>query len=315
VQRLSDTHLLALLADDVPYGDLTTQALGIGAQAVALSFAARQPMTLAATEEAARLLELAGAQVTLLAVSGTSLPAGGLILQAQGTAAQLHGSWKAAQTLVEWASGIATATAAIVAAANGVAVACTRKTVPGTKTLSIKAVLAGGGAMHRLGLSETLLLFAEHRLFLEETPAQTIARLRRSQAEKKIVVEVEDGTEALRWAEASADVLQLEKFTPEAVAALRQALNTTAPTSPALLAAAGGVRAENAAAYVAAGADFLVTSAPYTAAPKDVQITFTREHRWTPPTIAENSCRPSCWAARQQPRCRPTRCARSSPAC
>ena len=280
MHTLSDTHLLALLADDVPFGDLTTNALCIGKQAAALTFAARQTMTIAAVEEAARVLELAGASVTLLAASGTALPAGGLILQAQGSAAQLHSGWKTAQTLVEWASGIATATAAIVDAAGGpsggVAVACTRKTVPGTKTLSIKAVRAGGGVMHRLGLSETLLLFAEHRLFLAEAPAQTIARLRHSQPEKKIVVEVADGTEALRWARAGADVLQLEKFTPEAVASLRQALNAEAPANTALLATAGGVRADNAAAYVTAGADLLVTSAPYTAAPKDVQVTFSR---------------------------------------
>jgi molybdenum transport protein len=280
MQRLSDTLLLGLLADDVPFGDLTTQALDIGTQAAAITFAARQPMTVAAVEEAARLMELTGARVTLLAASGTALSDGGLILQAQGTAAQLHSGWKASQTLVEWASGIASATAAIVRAASGiaggVAVACTRKTVPGTKALSIKAVLAGGGTIHRLGLSETLLLFDEHRLYLEEAPQQTIARLRRSQPEKKIVVEVATVKEGALWAAAGSDVLQLEKFTPETVASLRQALQASDPTNVTLLAAAGGVRADNAAAYVAAGADFLVTSAPYTAAPKDVQVTFSR---------------------------------------
>ena len=275
MQTLSDIHLLALLADDVPNGDLTTQALGIGAQAAQLEFRARQSMTVAAVEEAARLFELAGAQCQIVASSGSALDANAPILEAHGTAASLHSAWKAAQTLVEWASGIATATSAIVAAADGVAVACTRKTVPGTKALSIKAVLAGGGVMHRLGLSETLLVFAEHRLFLNETPTQTVERLRRSQPEKKIVVEVADGAEALIWAEAGADVLQLEKFTPEAVSACRRTVHATPAAGRPLLAAAGGVRADNASAYVAAGADFLVTSAPYTAAPKDVQVNFT----------------------------------------
>jgi molybdenum transport protein len=41
-----------------------------------------------------------------------------------------------------------------------------------------------------------------------------------------------------------------------------------------LLAVAGGIRADNAAEYVSAGADLLVTSAPYTAPPKDVQVIF-----------------------------------------
>jgi len=258
MRTLNDTALCALLDDDTAGGDLTTHSLAIGEQPARLEFRARQPMTVCASEEALRLFELAGA----------------LILEATGNAASLHQAWKTAQTLVEWASGIATATAAIVAAAGGVTVACTRKNVPGTKALSIKAVRSGGGIMHRLGLSETLLVFAEHRLFLSDTPAQTITQLRRVQPEKKIIVEVADLDEARRWAEAGADVLQLEKFTPEAVAACRQAIDALPAASRPLLAAAGGVRADNAAAYVAAGADLLVTSAPYTAPPKDVQVNF-----------------------------------------
>lgn len=271
---LNDQSLQTLLDDDTPAGDLTTHSLNIGTQAAQLEFRARQTMTVCATEEAARLFELAGATSRLLTPSGKQINAGDLILEATGSAASLHRAWKAAQTLVEWASGISSATAAIVAAANGAAVACTRKNVPGTKAMSAKAVKAGGGIMHRLGLSETLLVFAEHRLFLSETPLQTIERLRRSQPEKKIVVEVANLQEAGLWAEAGADVLQLEKFAPETVAACRLALDRINSQGRPLLAAAGGVRADNAAAYVAAGADFLVTSSPYTAAPRDVQVNF-----------------------------------------
>jgi len=266
--KLNDTALQALLDDDAPCGDLTTESLGIGSQPARLEFRARQAMTVCASEEAVRLFELAGARARLVVHSGNSVVAGELILDAEGSTADLHRAWKTAQVLVEWASGIASATASIVAAAGGVAVACTRKNVPGTKTLSAKAVKAGGGIMHRLGLSESLLVFAEHRLFLDETPAQTLQGLRRAQPEKKIVVEVGSRDEAQAWADA--DVLQLEKFSPEAVAALSAALGESRP----LLAAAGGINAGNAAAYVAAGADLLVTSAPYTAAPKDVQVNF-----------------------------------------
>jgi molybdenum transport protein len=274
MQTLNDHHLQSLLEDDAPCGDLTTQSLSIGARHAQLAFKSRQAMTVCATEEAVRLFELAGAQAQASLLSGTSAATDQQLLQAQGTAAALHRAWKAAQTLVEWSSGIATATAAIVAAANGVAVACTRKNVPGTKTLSAKAVVAGGGIMHRLGLSETLLIFAEHRLFLNETPQQTIQRLRILQPEKKIVVEVAHVEEAVVWADAGCDVLQLEKFKPDAVAACRLALERSARRNCPLLAAAGGIRADNAAAYVAAGADFLVTSAPYTAPPQDVQVHF-----------------------------------------
>ena len=271
---LSDGDLCALLNDDVPCGDLTTRTLSIGEQPARLEFRARDLMTVCASEEALRLLELAGAQGTLRTRSGTSVRAQALILEAEGSAAALHTAWKTAQTLIEWASGIATATATIVAAAGGIPIACTRKDVPGTKALSAKAVRSGGGIMHRLGLSETLLLFAEHRLFLVESPTQTIERLRRAQPEKKIIVEVNDLEEARLWAAAGADILQLEKFTPDAVAACHDVLELVPTAGRTLLAAAGGIRADNAAAYAAAGADLLVTSAPYTAAPRDVQVSF-----------------------------------------
>lgn len=228
-------------------------------------------MTVCSSEEAVRLFDLAGARARLVTPSGTSASPGALLVEVEGNAEALHRGWKIAQTLVEWASGIATATAAIVLAANGTPVACTRKNVPGTKALSAKAVRAGGGVMHRLGLSETLLVFPEHLLFLDETPARIVERLRRAQPEKKVVVEVTRLEDARRWAEAGADVLQLEKFSPELVAACRHELGSEAKP---VLAAAGGIRAENAAAYAAAGADLLVTSAPYTAPPRDVQVVF-----------------------------------------
>ncbi|MRR52266.1 MAG: ModD protein, partial [Rhodocyclaceae bacterium] len=127
MRALNDTALLALLDDDAPSGDLTTESLGIGVQPARLEFRARQAMTVCASEEAARLFELTGARARRIARSGSAVVAGELILDAEGAAADLHRAWKAAQVLVEWASGIATATAGIVAAANGVAVACTRK--------------------------------------------------------------------------------------------------------------------------------------------------------------------------------------------
>jgi molybdenum transport protein len=270
MRAFSDLELSRLLADDVPSGDLTTEALAIGGQAGRIDFLARQAMVVCGIEEAARMFELVDAKTELLCASGQAVAAGTPLLTAHGTASALHTGWKAAQILVEWASGIATATAAIVANANPIPVACTRKNAPGTKAMSANAVRAGGATLHRLGLSETLLIFAEHRLFLNEAPAETVARLRRRQPEKKVVVEVASPDEARVWAAAGADVLQLEKFAPEQVAASRTACAGFA----VLLAAAGGVRADNAAAYVAAGADLLVTSAPYTAPPRDVQVVF-----------------------------------------
>ncbi|SIS86617.1 ModD protein [Phaeovulum vinaykumarii] len=271
---LDDATLRDLLDEDVPYGDLTTRALAFGQARGRMVFAARGPMVVAGSEEATRMLELLGCAVDLAAPSGSRVEAGGLILGASGSAEALLAGWKVSQTLVEWASGLATRAAAIVAAAQGAApevrVACTRKAVPGTRALSFKAVVAGGAGIHRAGLSDTVLLFPEHRVFdAAACLKRKIGRLRAACPERKIVVEVTTRDEALSAAEWGADVVQLEKFAPEAVAEVARALGDSA----VCLAAAGGVNAQNAGDYAAAGAQVLVTSAPYYAPPADVKVT------------------------------------------
>ncbi len=297
---LDDASLWQLLQEDVPYGDLTTASLPLQGQPGRLTFKARSAMTLCGSEEAMRLLQLVGADVVLHSASGSQLPADALILEAQGPVPALHHAWKVAQNLVEWASGMASVASAMVAAATPVAVACTRKSVPGVKAMSVKAVRAGGARMHRLGLSESLLIFAEHRLYLDMPPAQTVALLKQQEPEKKVVVEVSNIAEALSWAEAGADALQLEKFTPaqleQLLIELDQQLHTQhdsplnterkpvaistasqvrslSPRRP-LLIAAGGINCQNVADYVQAGAQLIVTSAPYSAPPRDVAVRF-----------------------------------------
>jgi molybdenum transport protein len=272
---LADGDLRRLLADDAPFGDLTTDTLGIGDLAGVATFQARQAMRLCAVEDAARLFELAGARAEVLLPSGSDAAPGATMLRAAGSAASLHRAWKLAQTLVEYASGIATAAASIVAVlrAGGfdTPVACTRKNFPGTKALAVKAVLAGGALMHRLGLSETVLVFPEHLAFVPETKrADAFAQLRRRCPERKLVAEVATIDDALALAGYGVEVLQLEKFSPEDVAACAAALASRGLRP--LLAAAGGVNAANALDYARAGAGLLVTSAPYFAKPADVKV-------------------------------------------
>jgi len=263
------------MVDDVPHGDLTTEALGIGRAAATMEFSARDPMVLALAEDAAAIIELCGCRVDLLLPSGTALESGTPILKAQGSAAGLLRSWKVAQTLIEVWSGVATAANEIVKAATivspGTVVACTRKNTPGTKRFAVAAIKAGGAVMHRLGLSETVLVFPEHRTFLGDEPLAAIAeRLKRSCPEKKLVIEVTTIEVAIAAAEAGFDVVQLEKFAPSDVATLVKRL-AGVPRRPAV-AVAGGVNSANAAAYARTGADVLVTSSPYLAKPRDVQV-------------------------------------------
>lgn len=275
---LPDSELERLLDEDVPCGDATTFSLGIGDQPGRLVFRARQAMVVCASEEARRMGELHGLRsIGSVVASGSRLAAGDTILTLEGPASGLHKVWKTAQTFMEYLSGIASSTADIVAAARSanpdIGIACTRKNFPGTKAAAIKAILAGGASPHRLSLSETLLIFAEHRAFLgDEAPRATVQRLRRAWPERAIVVEVGDEAEALSWQEAGADILQLEKMPVATVNRIKGLIPKSAHTR---IAAAGGINSANAQDYARAGADILVTSAPYFAPPRDVAVTLT----------------------------------------
>ncbi|WP_294540939.1 ModD protein [uncultured Rhodoblastus sp.] len=278
--RISREKLERLLFDDAPHGDLTTDLLGLAARPGAIAFSARGDMVVALANEAATILEMAGARVEIFCEDGQRLAAGAPILRANGPAGALLRGWKVAQTLIEIWSGVATATRDIVDAARsvapGVCVACTRKNTPGVKDFSVAAIRAGGAVMHRLGLSETILVFPEHLAFTAGVPLEEIAARLRSQApEKKLVIEACGLDEAISAAEAGFEVIQAEKFTPEDIARLKQRLRGMA--KPLAIAAAGGINSGNAADYARAGADILVTSAPYAAAPRDVGVRLVAE--------------------------------------
>lgn len=266
----------SLLAEDAPYGDLTTEALGIDSRTARLSMAMRNEATVCGVELAQALFLAAGARADLLVATGARVPAGECILLAEGSAGAIFRAWKVAQTLVEYLSGIATLTADMVAAARAVApdvaVVTTRKTLPGAKAQMIAAIRAGGAFPHRLGLSETLLLFPEHAVFLPGAE-EGIATLRRRAPEKKVVVEVKALDEVDAVLPAAPDVLQCEKMTPDEIRVVAALVAARAPGTK--VAAAGGVNLGNAAAYAAAGAHVLVTSAPYWAKPADVKVVIT----------------------------------------
>ncbi|MBK1989065.1 ModD protein [Sphaerospermopsis aphanizomenoides BCCUSP55] len=277
----SDEAIAQLIAEDVPFLDLTTYGLNIGKELGEIAFSTRHSTTICATEEAARVFEKCGAKVEYLVESGTCLPEQKLILKASGSAEALHIGWRVALNLMEYASGIASRTKELVDAAKNVnpdvAVVTTRKCFPGTRTISMKAILAGGAIPHRLGLSETVLIFKQHLLFIDSI-AQIIERinqLRKRFPEQKIAIEVETEADAWMVAEAGVDLIQFDKIPTLELGNLVTDLKQKYPSLK--LAAAGGINGENVRNYASTGVDILVTSYPYFGKPADIGAKMTRK--------------------------------------
>ena len=155
---------------------------------------------------------------------------------------------------MEYASGIAgRARAMLLEAQKGnpkAKVAVTRKHFPGTKEISLASAVAGGAVIHRTGLSDSVLIFDQHRVFVDDVAA-ALDRAAAEEPEKKIAIEADTPEEALQFAKAGCDVLQLDHFTLEAV---KETVSLVKAVNPKMVfLAAGGVNVENARAYAAAG--------------------------------------------------------------
>lgn len=271
-----DSEIERFIEEDVPYGDLTTYLLGIGDKQGKIIYSTREETTVCCTEEATRLLQKMGVETKGALPSGTFVPAGTRILEAHGTAEALHSGWRAALNLLEYSSGVASRTARMVKAARsvnpGVTVLTTRKSFPGTKKIVIKAIMTGGAFPHRLGLSETILVFKQHMAFMGgfEEFLKVIQALHAEAKEKKIVVEADSHDEALLLAKNGVDIVQLDKLTPDQLASLVNEIHAIDPMVK--VSAAGGINESNIAAYASTGVDIIVLSSVYFGKPADIGV-------------------------------------------
>lgn len=273
---IPDAVIDALIAEDVPYIDLTTHLLDIGSREGEMAYFTREDAVLCGTEEVRRILERFHLSVTFSLPSGSAVEAGQTFLRAAGKAEALHMAWKVCQTIFEYCSGIATKTRKMVELARRenphVSIVTTRKSFPGTKALAIKAVIAGGAMPHRLGISETILVFEQHMKFLGGLQGflKQVPELKQKACEKKLIVEAHSVEDGLLLLKAGVDGLQLDKLSP---AVLKEAVPRLREANPgAVLLAAGGITEQRVAEYARTGVDALVTTSVYQAKPLDIGV-------------------------------------------
>jgi len=134
----------------------------------------------------------------------------------------------------------------------------------------VAAAVAGGALPHRLGLSETILIFDQHKSFFPDRAALLghIANEKHRVCEKKVLVEVSGPEEALDFARAGADGLQFDKVPVPVLVDWVGNLRRSGYSGT--LIAAGGINQDNAEDYAKTGVDALASSWPYAAPPVDM---------------------------------------------
>jgi nicotinate-nucleotide pyrophosphorylase (carboxylating) len=256
--------IAAALAEDVGPGDVTSeffvpprlQALG--------RIVARERAIVAGTETAAEVFRRVDPKLHV-AVSqgdGAQLMGGETILEIRGSARSILTAERVALNFLQRLSGVATLTREFVDAAgkSKAKILDTRKTTPGLRALEKAAVVAGGGANHRIGLYDMVLVKDNHLLAGSGVSALTAAieRVRRERPDVRVELEADRLEQVRTFLNIpGVDVILLDNMKPtemrEAVA-LGKGKNIQFEAS-------GGVNLKNIRQIAATGVDFVSVGA------------------------------------------------------
>lgn len=259
-----DRLVTTAFEEDLRYGpDVTTRAtIPPGARASA-DVVARRGGVVAGVPVALAVWERAGLdaeQVAVASPDGSRVDSGQVVLTVTGPVPPLLTAERTVLNFLTHLSGVASATRAWVdaVAGTGATVRDTRKTLPGLRDVEKYAVRCGGGANHRLGLGDAVLLKDNH-VAAAGGVAQAIAALDRDPAvQAGLPLEVEcDTVEQVREAvEAGARIVLLDNM---GLDQLRQAVAVARSASKGrvLLEASGGLRLDTARQVAETGVDYL----------------------------------------------------------
>jgi len=245
--------LESALAEDIGPGDVTSSlTVGEGARGRG-RIVAKADGVLAGVTAAAEVLRLAcdgDVEFSAASADANHVAPDHVVLEFEGNARGLLAGERTALNLLCHLSGIATLTARFVAAVEGTGakVLDTRKTTPGLRVMEKHAVVMGGGVNHRFALYDAVLVKENHLAFGTSLAEALAARPRGMPA----IVEAEDMDEFRSARTAGADVVMLDEFTPEQVAAARAERGDDAVP---LLEVSGGISLDTIRPYAEAGAD------------------------------------------------------------
>ena len=244
-----DPDLEAFLREDVGAGDITTRALD-GGQRVRARIVVKAEGVVAGLAEASEVFAHLGTKAEHLARDGERVKAGAEVMHVVGPAGAVLTGERLALNLLMRMSGIATMTRALQDKVEKVnprcRVAATRKTTPGFRKFEKRAVELGGGDPHRFGLWDAFLVKDNH-LLLEPDVAEAVRRCRALDPAKFLQVEADRPEQAIAAAQAGADAVLLDNFSPAQARAAYRELKARFPK--VMVEVSGGISGSNVADY------------------------------------------------------------------
>ena len=245
------------VAEDLAGGvDVTSVATVPAGQTATGDLVARAAGVVAGLPVAAAVFGVVdtGIRVERLVADGTRVARGDVLASVTGPTRSLLTAERTALNVLCHLSGVATLTAAWVAAVagTGAAVRDTRKTLPGLRVLEKYAVRAGGGVNHRMALSDAALVKDNH-VIAAGGVAEAFRAVRAAFPDVPVEVECDSVPDVVAAVEAGASLILLDNMTRDE---MRAAVAVTRPAG-VRTEASGGLTLDRAAEVAATGVDYL----------------------------------------------------------
>jgi nicotinate-nucleotide pyrophosphorylase (carboxylating) len=246
----------ALLEDLGQAGDITTNAIVPPEVRTEAAFVARKPGIVAGLDLVRLSFELIdpAIEIDVKKPDGSKIQPGETIAIVRGPARGILVGERTALNFLCHLSGVGTATSAAVAAVKGskARIVCTRKTTPGLRAIEKYAVRVGGGANHRFGLDDAVLIKDNH-IAIAGGVAEALRRARDNAGHMvKIEVEVDSLAQLKEALAFGVDAVLFDNMDPKTLAEAVAIVGGRAVTE-----ASGGVTLDNAAVIAASGVDLI----------------------------------------------------------
>jgi nicotinate-nucleotide pyrophosphorylase (carboxylating) len=259
MKRISVHPIDVALSEDIGEGDLTTDFFVSKTQQATARIVAHERATLAGTETAAEVFRRvdSAVEITVVKNDGSEIDAGDSVIELRGQARSILRAERVALNFLQRLSGIATLTRKFVNAAgtDHVKILDTRKTTPGLRALEKAAVVAGGGANHRFGLFDMVLLKDNHLIVSAgfAAVAKAVQKFRETRPNVRIEVEADALEQVRAFLQVDGiDVILLDNMKP---AQIREAI--ALGKDKVKFEASGGVTLKNIRQIAATGVDYI----------------------------------------------------------
>ncbi|HEX9070216.1 MAG TPA: carboxylating nicotinate-nucleotide diphosphorylase [Ktedonobacterales bacterium] len=270
------------LAEDIGRGDITSEATIPPGMAARATIVTRQAGVVAGLGVAEAAFHLVDPEIRFAArvADGDHVAAGATLAEIAGDARAVLTAERTALNFLGRLSGIATLTAACVAAVAGTraSIVDTRKTTPGLRALEKYAVRMGGARNHRAGLDDGILIKDNHIMAAGGVRAAMDRVRQHAPHLLRIEVECEDEAQVCDAVETGADAILLDNMPIERLRANVEWIRTHGPRT--VIEASGNIGADPArlAAVAATGVDLISLGALTHSAPNlDVSLEFSAD--------------------------------------